>query len=200
MAVQESTVLPEQAAPGVPRADWKSILLMMVNPAGVLKKRMAGISPIWAMAVSGLAFTLFFLQTGMDLHRNGQSLLIIPVLALIGFFYGTAVVSGIAVLAWLLSRPFGGQRPIGWSIKAFALGYSPALVYTVMGLPLNLIFHWNTAIAFGVTGMLWALGPMVATIRELTGQKISVSILVASISGGLLLLGWSLLSMGISFS
>lgn len=200
MAVQEPTASSVQAASGVPRADWKSILLMMVNPAGVLKKRMASISPIWALGVSGLAFTLFFLQTGLDLHRNGQSLLVIPVLSLVGLFYGTAVVTLIALLAWLLSRPFGGEKPTGWSIKAFALGYSPALIYSLLGLPFNLIFHWNTAIAFGVTGMLWALGPMVATIRELTGQKIGVSVIVASVCGGLLLLGWSLLSMGISFS
>lgn len=172
----------------------------MVNPAAVVKKRLAAVSAVWALAVSGAAFTLFFLQTGLDLHRHGRPGSIVAILAAVGLVYGTAVVTAIGAAAWSLSRLFGGSTTAGWSVKAFALGYSPALVYASLGLLANLAFGWNTAIAFGVTGMLWALGPMIAAIKEMTAQKVSVSIVIATLCGGLLLLGWSLLSLGIGWT
>lgn len=197
MAVQEQTASQTATAAKIAKADWKSILLMMVNPAGVLKRRMASISFVWALAVSGTAFTLFFLQTGLDLYRNGKPGPLVVVLASIGLIYGTVIVAAIAMVAWQLTRLFGGTKSIDWSVKAFALGYSPALIYATLGLLVNAIFHWKTAIAFGVTGMLWALGPMIAAIKEMTDQKTGVSMVIATLCGGLLLLGWSVLSLGI---
>jgi hypothetical protein len=197
MATQEQSATRSTTSSRTSGADWRAILLMMVNPAGVLKKRMAAVSPIWALAVSGSAFTIFFLQTGLDLFRNGRSGAFVAVMAFTGLVYGTVVVSAVAVIAWQTTRLFGGTRSIDWSIKAFALGYSPALIYAGIGLLVNVILQWNTSIAFGVTGMLWALGPMVAAIREMTEQKVALSIVVATICGGLLLFGWSLLSVGI---
>ena len=197
MAVQEQTAAPTTTVAKASAADWKSILLMMVNPAGVLKKRIVSVSFVWALAVSGTAFTLFFLQTGLDLNRNGKPGPLVVVLASIGLIYGTVIVAAIAMVAWQLTRLFGGAKSLDWSIKAFALGYSPALIYATLGLLVNAIFHWKTAIAFGVTGMLWALGPMIAAIKEMTDQKTALSMVIATLCGGMLLLGWSLLSLGI---
>lgn len=197
MAVQEQPPARPGAAAGVSRVDLRSILVMTINPAAVLKQRLAGVSSIWALSVSGAAFTLFFLQTGLDLFRTGKPGSVVAILAAVGLVYGTAVVAAIAAAAFTLTRLFGGTRSIGWSIKAFALGYSPALIYATLGLLANTAFHWKTAIAFGVTGMLWALGPMIAAIKEMTGQMIGVSIVIATLCGGLLLVGWSVLSLGI---
>lgn len=177
--------------------DWKSVLMMMVNPAGVLKRRLAAVSPVWALFVSGLAFTLFFLQTGLDLHRSGESAGTVAVLAGVGLLYGTVAVAAIAIFAWLLSQLFGGDKSADWSVKAFALGYSPALIYTSLGLVANLAFGLNTAVVFGVTGMLWALGPIVAAVKEMTGQRTTPSIIIATLCGGLLLFGWWLLTVTI---
>jgi len=197
MAIQEQTPVRPAAVTPASRVDVKSILLMMVNPAAVLKQRLAAVSSVWALGVSGAAFTLFFLQTGLDLYRNGKPGSLVAILAATGLVYGTVVVAAIAAAAFLLTRLFGGVRQLGWSIKAFAMGYSPALIYAAFGLVANAAFQWRTAIAFGVTGMLWALGPMVSAIKEMTDQKAGLSIIIATLCGGLLLLGWSLLSLGI---
>lgn len=173
----------------------RAAMIMMINPAAVLKRRMAAVSPVLALSISGLAFTLFFLQTGLDLSRNGSPQSTAYILVVAGATYGTAAVSLIATLAWLQTQLFGCEKTLGWSIKAFALGYSPSLIYASFGLVANLAFGLNTAVAFGVTGMLWALGPMVSTIREMTGQRMGTSIVLATFSGGLLLYGWWLLSI-----
>lgn len=73
-------------------------------------------------------------------------------------------------LAW--GTPFGGKSGgLGEAVRAFALAYSAALVYVVIGLLFNLFFGWNTAVAFGVTGVLWALGPMIAVLKGMVGGR-----------------------------
>jgi len=44
-----------------------------------------------------------------------------------------------------------------------------------------------------VTGVLWALGPMIATLREMLGGRIEPSVILATILGGLTLFGWAFL-------
>ena len=141
-----------------------------------------------------MAFALFFLQTGLDLGRSGSaSLPQIAVLAVMGAVYGSVGIAVIAGIAWVLSLPSRSKRSIGWTLRAFALGYSPALVYALVGIVFNVVLGWNTAVVFGVTGVLWAMGPMLATLKEMTGGRTGPSAVLATVCGGLVLFGWSLL-------
>ena len=117
-------------------------------------------------------------------------------LALYGAAYGTAGIAAIGLVAWALSKFIGGDQPPGWVIRAVALSYSSGLVYGAAGLVFNLFFKWNTSVAFGVTGVLWALGPMMAVFRNLSKGKIAGSVALASICGALVLLGWGSLATG----
>ena len=67
-------------------------------------------------------------------------------------------------------------------------------MYGLLGLLANLLLGWNTALAFGITGVLWALGPMLAAVKELTAGKTWVSIVVSTVCGALVLLGWAWVS------
>ena len=174
---------------------WRAILGIMFSPGQLVEQVVGQTSWAAALAVSGLAFTLFFFQTGLDKARTGAGTLSgAAALGVTGALYGTLGVAVVAALAWTLSKPFGGKRSTAWAIRAFAISYSPALIYAGLGLPFNLLLGWNTAVAFGVTGLLWALGPMVSTIRSMTDGRIGVSVVLATVCGGVLLYGWSLLS------
>jgi len=170
-----------------------ALLSFMMNPGGMLKSRMEAYGWPWALLVSGTAFFLFFLQTGLDLARAGHADTVrVASLAAIGLAYGTIGVVVLGALAWLLARPFSADAgTAGWVIRSFGLGYAPALVYGVLGLSANLFLGWNTAVAFGITGALWALGPMTATVREMITDKPWVSATLATFCGGLLLFGWA---------
>ncbi len=73
--------------------------MMMVNPAGVVRQRLDKAAWPWALAVSGTAFTLFFLQTALDMTRSGRSSVLgAAALTFTGLIYGTF---GVAVLALL---------------------------------------------------------------------------------------------------
>ena len=80
---------------------------------------------------------------------------------------------------------------MGEAVRAFALAYSAALVYVVIGLLFNLFFGWNTAVAFGVTGVLWALGPMIAVLKGMVGGRSWPATLLATACGLMVLLGWA---------
>jgi uncharacterized membrane protein len=180
----------------------KAGLLIFVNPGGALKGALAQLPIPVALGISGTAFGLFFLQTGLDLLRVSQPTL--PRLAmtgaggvvglcLVGVVYGTLGVAFLAALAWIATRPLGATVALDSTIRAFALGYCPALVYAALGVATNLALGWNTALAVGVTGMLWALGPMIATLREMLGGRIWPSVILATLLGGLTLFGWAFL-------
>ncbi len=51
----------------------------------------------------------------------------------------------------------------------------------------------STAVAFGVTGVLWAMHPLLAVNDELTGQRRLASGLLTALLGCVMLVGWSLL-------
>lgn len=89
-----STIAPTQ----MPR--WKIALKMITNPGEVIKGQMTRIPWPYSILISGLAFTLFFMQTGLDMLRSGQ---IMPstlvMITMLGLLYGTAGVALIAVLA-----------------------------------------------------------------------------------------------------
>lgn len=174
---------------------WLPALTMITNPGQALAGRMAEIRWPFALAVSGGAATLFFLQTGLDLLRAGTGDLgRLATLTLAGLFYGTVGVFLIACAAWALTRPFGGTRPMDWTVRALALSYSATLIYAGLGLLFNLILGWNTSVAFGVTGVLWALGPMIAIFKELARGNTVGSVVLTTVCGGLLLLGWAVIT------
>lgn len=183
----------DTAAPmAIPR--WKTALNMIINPGEVVKSQMGKVPWPYSLSVSGLSFMLFFLQTGLDLLRSGQiEASGVVLMTMLGLLYGTAGIALLAVMVWALAQ--AGEREIGmgWAISAFALGYSATFVYAATGLLFSLLLGWKTAVAFGVTGVLWALRPTLFTIRQMAGDRLAFSIALTTLCGALLLAGWSLL-------
>ncbi len=174
------------------RTALRSAFQVILNPGHVMREMLAGVPFPFAFSVSGLAFTLFFLQTGLDLWRAGsRSAAGVAGLTFLGTLYGTAGVALVESLAWVVSRPLGGARSLQWALSAFALSYAPALIYTSLGLLFNLAFAWRTSIAFGATGVLWALAPLIMASREMLGGRTWESIAISTICGGLTLLAWA---------
>jgi hypothetical protein len=172
----------------------RAALTMMLNPGAVLKKAVAGIPWPFSLAISALAFTLFFLQTGLDLMRIGlKDIKFVLLLSVEGFLLGSVGIVLLGLIAWAITKLFKGDKSIGWTLSAFGLGYCSTLIFTILGIGFALILHWNTSVAFGVTGVLWATGPMIASIKEMSRGNTTISVIVATICSGLLLLGWSLL-------
>jgi hypothetical protein len=173
---------------------WREFFGVMFNPGQVIKGRMDNVSWPWAYAISGSAFFLFFLQSGLDLLRAGKAgPLQVILLTLAGGCWGTLGIGGMAAVAWVLCRPFGTPHSFSWTLRSFALGYSPALIYTALGLLANILLGWNTALAFGATGVLWSLGPNIAVLREMLAARLLPSALLATFFGAATLLVWGLL-------
>ncbi|MDD2585026.1 MAG: hypothetical protein PHT79_01690 [Syntrophomonadaceae bacterium] len=176
----------------VPR--WKTTLNMIINPGEVVKNQMIKIPWPYSLMVSGLAFTLFFLQTGLDLLRNGQvETSTVILMTILGLLYGTTGVALLAVMVWALSQAEQRGITMEWAISTFALGYSATFVYALSGLIFSLAFGWKTAVAFGVTGVLWALRPTMYTIKQMSGERVAFSIAMTTLCGAILLIGWALL-------
>ncbi len=173
---------------------WRVALTMIMNPGAVLKQTMSKVPWPFSLSVSTLAFALFFMSTGLDLLHTGQKGVPFVIMStVLGALYGSIGISLISLIAWVLSIAFGNKHQVTWVIAAFGLGYSSTLIYALLGVLFSLFFHWNTSVAFGVTGVLWAIGPMTATIKNMTGERLGVSVIIATICSGLLLFGWSLL-------
>jgi hypothetical protein len=183
-----------QTAPSGKRIPWRAGLVMMLNPGAALRSAVARVPWPFSLSVSTIAFTLFFLQTGIDLVRTGQKTAEFAVMLTVGgFLFGSAGIALLAMIAWGLSRLFKSDKHIGWVISAFGLGYCSSLVFDILGIIFSLVMKWNTSMIFGVSGVLWATGPMVATIRTMCHGNTLLSIVVATLCSGLLLLGWALL-------
>lgn len=167
---------------------------MIINPGEVVKNRMTKVPWPYSLMVSGLSFTLFFLQTGLDLLRSGQiEASTVILISMLGLLYGTAGIALLAVMVWALSQAAERNLSMEWAISSFSLGYSATLVYALTGLVFSLALGWKTAVAFGVTGVLWALRPNLFTIRQMSGERTAFSIAMTTLCGAILLLGWALL-------
>ncbi len=176
----------------VPR--WKTALNMIINPGEVLKNQMTMVPWPYSLLISGLSFTLFFLQTGCDMFRSGQiEITTVILVTMMGLLYGTAGIAIIAAFSWALSQASKRSYSITWAISSFGLGYSASLIYSVTGLIFSLTLGWNTSVAFGVTGVLWALRPALFTIRQMSGEKIGFSIVLTTLCGAVLLMGWAVI-------
>ncbi len=173
---------------------WKTAINMMINPGEAVKTQMAKVPWPYSLTVSGLSFTLFFMQTGMDLLRTGKvEITTVILITMLGLLYGTVGVGLLAVLVWALSQASERNITMGWAVSAFVLGYSATLVYVLTGLIFSLVFGWKTAVAFGVTGVLWALRPTMFTIKQMSGERVAFSIAMTTLCGAILLLGWAVL-------
>jgi hypothetical protein len=170
------------------------LLAVMFNPGGLNQEQLSTVKWSLVLLIPGLAFALFFMQTGLDQMKvgslDGTDTFL---LTMLGLLYGTVGVTLISLVAWAGTRLFGGKTTIANSIRLLALAYSPTLIYVSLGILANLMFDWRTTVAFGVTGVLWAIGPMITGLRKMTGGKTTVSVILATICGALLLLGWSIL-------
>lgn len=163
----------------------------MINPAGAIK---GALSSKWylSVAVSALAFGLFFIQTGLDLYKTGQKDMSFVVLSLgTGAVYGLLVIPLLAGVIWLILKAAKMKIGLLQAVSSFCLSYSGALIYGVLGIGFSLVLGWKTSVAFGITGVLWAIGPMIITIRELTGGKNSLSVPIAALISAVVLISWS---------
>lgn len=187
---------PADARPAL----WRVVFATMAAPGEILRRHAGALPAPLALGVSACAFGLFFGQTGIDLHRgqpwDAPALAAIGVLAAGGALLGSLGVAALAFCAWLLARPFGSGVEFAWTLRAFGLAWSPTLLYGVCGLAAQLALGWPAALAFGVTGYLWALGPLHAAIAELTGGRALVDALLTTAVGGLLLAAWAAIGLG----
>lgn len=180
------------ATPAQPR--WKTTLNMIINPGEIVKNQMIKIPWPYSLMISGLSFTIFFLQTGLDMMRAGQiGVPTVILMTMLGLLYGTVGIALMAVMVWALSQASARGLTMEWAISTFALGYSATLVYALSGLIFSLAFGWKTAVAFGVTGVLWALRPTMYTIKQMSGERVAFSIAMTTLCGAILLVGWALL-------
>jgi len=172
---------------------FPTIISMMISPASAIKSSLSGLKWYFSIAVSSIAFALFFVQTGLDLYKTGQkSIEFVFISGVSGMLYGMLIIPLIGILAWLILKLAKTDKDIKWSISAFCLSYSGALVFGIIGLCFSLFFNWKTSVAFGMTGVLWAIGPMIVTIREMTKGAIKTSILLSTFINIIVLLSWSI--------
>ena len=172
---------------------FRTVIGMMISPGSAVKGAMSGIPWFFSAIVSALAFGMFFLQTGLDLYKTGQkgfSYLLMS--GGVGVLYGLIGIPLVGILIWVILKAMKTDKAMKSAISSFCLSYSGALVYGMLGLFFSLALGWKTSVAFGVTGVLWAIGPMIITIRELTGGKNVLSIPIATIVSAVVLVSWSL--------
>ena len=173
---------------------FRTIFGMMINPAGTLKNSLLTTRWYFSVAVSAVAFSLFFGQTGFDLYKTGQKgLEFVLLTSAIGLAYGLLVIPLIGFFIWAVLKLSKGERKMKETVSAFCLSYSGALIYGLIGLVFSLALGWKTSVAFGVTGVLWAIGPMIITIRDLTGGRNALSVPIATTVGIAVLISWSVL-------
>jgi hypothetical protein len=166
---------------------------MVISPGSILTPALADASAGRSLAVSGLAFVLLFLQTALDVESGGGTVAFLVG----GLALGTIGVTIIAVFAWMAALPFGCVRTLGWTIRAFGLAYSPVLIYSAIGLLVHWAVGWHTAVAFGASGLLWSLRPMMVAIQGLTGGRAWVSVFLTTLCGGVLMLIWTLMGLAL---
>jgi len=169
------------------------IFSMMISPKKTFNEGVNKTKWYFSLIVSGMAFGLFFLQTGMDLYKTGQkNILFVIFSGIIGLGYGIIIIPFIGVLVWLFLKIFKSTKTIQWSISTICLSYSGGLIYGILGIIFSLVFGWKTSIAFGVTGMLWAIRPMILSVKEMANGKLAISVVITTMISVFVLVSWSL--------
>lgn len=171
----------------------RTIFDMMLRPMKALNATKEQIPWPMSLIVSGLAFGLFFLLTGLDLFKTGQKgfLFVVGSVAS-GLAYGLVVIPVLAVVMWLIMKLFKTEQNLKWAIRSLCMSYSGALVYGIVGLVCSLFLDWKVSIAFGLTGVLWAIGPMFFVFRKMSKDNIPISLLLSTVIGSAVLYSWSL--------
>ncbi|SHK16358.1 hypothetical protein SAMN02745975_03783 [Geosporobacter subterraneus DSM 17957] len=173
---------------------FRTVIGMMISPAGVLKSALSSNRWYLSVVISLFAFGLFFLQTGLDLYKTGQKEFPYVFAALgVGAAYGLFVIPLVAVFVWILLKAARIEESMFQVVSAFCLSYSGTLIYGIIGTVVSLTLGWKTAVAFGVTGVVWAVGPMMYTIRELTNGKTYLSIFISAVVGLAVMISWGYL-------
>lgn len=173
----------------------KHYIAALFNPGVFISGYFEKLPSVYALIVSGMSFFLLFLQTGLDRLRAGNitgggfAFMLIK-----GILFGTVGIALLAAVAFVLSKMIGGGWNIARILRAVALGYGGALIYMVLGLLFNIFFKWNTTVAFGITGVLWALGPLYSVFRAITGNRKVPAVIIMSVCGSLTIWGWYLLA------
>ncbi|PRR83694.1 YIP1 family protein [Clostridium vincentii] len=173
---------------------YKLLLKGILNPATVMEKYSEKKSSYLLLMVSSIAYLLFFLQVGIDKLRVGTvEVGYVIKIALIGFVVGYLGVLLVSILIWMMTKLFKGDWSLNKVTGCIAISYSSTLVYMVCGILAQLILGWNTAITFGITGLLWSLFPVANSIKKITKNNISATVIITTISGILFMFIWSLI-------
>lgn len=184
----------QAASPPVSIHPLHLFLGFLANPSAGLQQAAERVHPLIALSLPGATFTLFMLQIGLDRLRGGTAgAPTLIALTFAGMLFGTLGIAMVAVCAWALLKLFGISARLGAVLRLCALSYSPTLIYVTLGLMANILLGWYTAVTFGVTGVLWSLGPLSSVLRQMTGNRIGVSLLITTVSGLLVLIGWGVL-------
>lgn len=166
-------------------------MLKYFSPDSISKEDLEKISFIKVLLVSGITYGLFFLQTGLDQIRVGNKTFIEAIiLASKGLGIGTIGLIAISIIIFVIIKAFNSETSLSNLIKVCCLSYTTALISLILGLILNIILHFNTAIAFGVTGVLWSLNPLFRVIRKNTKGNLSLSLILCTSIGLLILFTW----------
>ena len=173
------------------RTTLGAILPMMFNPGAFLENRLKDVSVLFSLFVPALGFGLFFMQTGLDLFKTGQkSMNFVYTISIVGVAYGALLIPFFGVLLWLFLKISKSKVSFKETIGAMCLSYSGLLVYTALGMIFSIFLNWRTSIAFGATGVVWSMGATMGTIRQLSGGKTALSVILSTMFGVLVLLSW----------
>lgn len=182
------------------RPHWRLLLDAFVRPLALLHEQVQQWPLPVALGIPVLAFVLWFMQTAVDLGRanGGAAPVTVLIAAGAGLAAGLLLVPSLAALTWALTRPLDRARtPLMQTVRAFALSYFPALLYAACGLVVQLTLGWPTALAFGVTGVLWTLSPLLAIVREMSGDRPLVAAALATVCGLVVLVAWASFGLGL---
>lgn len=160
----------------------------LFNPGEMLDEQRTISKSLLFFLIPALAFMLFFLQTSIETGAN------IYFGILKGFLFGTVGIAAIASLIWLAAKIAGNTADLFNTINSIAVSYTPTVIFVLVGLVLHLAFHWNTALACGVTGVLSAFSPMSGVINKLSKGNRTMSILMMTFTGLYVLCFWVVLN------
>ncbi|MEJ5230253.1 MAG: YIP1 family protein [Pseudothermotoga sp.] len=173
------------------RATFSSILPMMFNPGAFIESRLRDMSVLFSLLVSALGFGLFFMQTGLDLFKTGQkSMNFVYTITAAGVVYGALFIPLLGVLLWIFLKIARSKASFKETISAMCLSYSSLLVYTLFGIIFSVFLNWRTSVVFGTSGVVWSMGTLMGTIRQLSNGKIALSVFLATIFGVVVLFSW----------
>lgn len=172
------------------------IFTMMMNPKAAIDSGLSNFPWFVSVLISSLAFGTFFLQTGLDLYKTGQEAFAYVLIQLaLGLAFGAVFIPLVGLLIWPLIKFKKGELKFTESISLACLSYSGTLVYGIVGLIFSLALGWKTALAFGATGVLWSMGPLMVGIRSATKGDTVLAVIITTLVGAAILFAWQALQI-----